>query len=79
MKTAEEFLLEKQKELGYNPSINIKRASICLQEFAKLHVTETLKAASKTKVEGQYSSQMFSRTNKDEQSILNSYPLSNIK
>ena len=40
MITAEEFLIKRQKELGYNPCIDLSRTKETLIEFAKLHVKE---------------------------------------
>ena len=77
MKTAEEFLLEKQKELGYNPLIDIKRASICLQEFAKLHVKAALEA--RDELYETYYEEEINWTEDNKRFIRDSYPLSNIK
>jgi CRISPR/Cas system-associated exonuclease Cas4 (RecB family) len=79
--TAEEFFDSSNLRVSYDTEYQYCKRAIMEKaiEFAKLHVEAALKEAAKTKVEGHYSSQMFPRTNEDEQSILNSYPLENIK
>ena len=48
-------------------------------EFAKLHVEMALKEASDTKISGVYSETKYKRGDNDKNSILNGYPLTNIK
>jgi len=73
IQTAKQFLLDK----GFPGFANHSLCKSWMIEFAKLHVTAALKAASeKAQVyadEGGYSEFV------DEQSILNSYPLEKIK
>lgn len=84
MKTAEEFLIEKEYPL-YNESgglgmYYVKEAMI---EFAKMHVQEALRRASEeAEVEHELSNPYdpnsgYEIVNKE--SILNAYPLKNIK
>ena len=70
MPTAEEWL--KHFEENAYPSTSI---SECMIEFAKLHVEAALKEASEKSIkkEGQITDRKLS------ESILNSYPLENIK
>jgi hypothetical protein len=76
--TAEEFL--KEYELGNTGKIDIEDAREAIIEFAKLHVEAALKAASenattinKPKFKGDINYVV------DGDSILNAYPLENIK
>ena len=84
MKTAEKFLIEKEyplyNEFGGLGMYYVKEAMI---EFAKMHVQEALKQASvEAEVEHELSNPYdpnseYQIVNKD--SILNAYPLENIK
>jgi len=83
--TAEEFLQDHhQISHFYDDKTNnmvcfsddVQKAMI---EFAKFHVQEALKEASKTKVEGHFGSGKYNRDVADKDSILTSYPLTNIK
>ena len=84
MKTAEEFLIEKNyplyNEFGGLGMYYVKEAMI---EFAKMHVQEALRLASvEAEVEHELSNPYdpnseYQIVNKD--SILNAYPLENIK
>jgi hypothetical protein len=72
---AEEFL--KKYELGNTGKIDIEDAKEAIIEFAKLHVEAALKAASKNA-----DTIHIRNTNDyeiDKESILNAYPLTNIK
>ena len=77
---AEEFLKE------YNNHNHSKsegcscryRDIVALREFAKLHVTEALKSASR-KAYFRDSNGFVCTTEENKKSILNAYPLSNIK
>lgn len=80
MITAEEFLDSRYPEFNHLDSGNIwVNVENLMIDFAKLHVEAALKKASETKVEGIYSSTKFSRTDDDENFILNAYPLELIK
>lgn len=82
MKTAEEFLKSKKypsytSDGGYG-TVYVTEAMV---EFAKMHVEAALKTASE-KIEfdiGEYISDGHWEREIDKDSILNSYPLSNIK
>jgi hypothetical protein len=78
IRTAEEFL--KEYELGNTGKIDIEDAKEAIIEFAKLHVESALKEASenattinKPKFKGDINYVV------DGDSILNAYPLENIK
>lgn len=73
--TAEEFLEEMDKD---NDDLNsiIERAMI---EFAKMHVEAALKEAAYNAEISDYDEHMQFAPNIDENSILNAYPLTNIK
>ncbi len=78
--TAEEVM---QKHIDPHDCL---RASKCyemtldaMKEFAKLHVEAALKAACETKILGYHGSGMYKRYEADRDSILNAYPLTNIK
>ena len=79
--TAEEFL--KEYELGNTGKIDTEDAKEAIIEFAKLHVEAALKAASEkgeafVQTNGEWTSvNVTASVNKE--SILNSYPLENIK
>lgn len=70
--TAEEFAERDGSHIMGYPVLTINQAI----QFAKLHVKEALKVASE-KAEIEYSSRKDFEINKE--SILNSYPLDNIK
>ena len=53
-------------------------AVVMMKDFAKLHVEAALKEASETKVEGHFGSGKYNRDVADKDSILTSYPLTNI-
>ena len=74
IQTAEEFL--KKYELGNTGKIDIEDAKEAIIEFAKLHVEAALKAASED-VELETYGSFGNSVNKE--SILNAYPLTNIK
>ena len=86
MKTAEEFLIEKEyplyNEFGGLGMYYVKEAMI---EFAKMHVQEALKQASEnatvTPIDHEEISEGSFRPiwGVDDESILNAYPLENIK
>jgi len=69
MITAEEFIEEKYADVPYE----LKDITDLMIEFAKLHVTEALKEASEKAV-GLHCTDFV-----DKDSIINSYPLDNIK
>ena len=71
--TAEEFY---KSIVGESPVGYTEEAMI---EFAKLHVEMALKEASDTKISGVYSETKYKRGDNDKNSILNAYPLTNIK
>ena len=75
--TAEEFFKEKY---GSNDRIAIDNAILLTKEFAKLHVEMALKEASEN-AELKYRINDISCNDKilDKKSILNAYPLTNIK
>lgn len=77
MKTAEEVIDKMVKFASVNDTINctVYSLSQVMIEFAKLHVEQALKEASKKSKnkEGQITDHKLTN------SILNSYPLSNIK
>jgi hypothetical protein len=75
--TAESFLNNRQKELGYNPCVDFKRTQETLIEFAKLHVKAALIAAQKRHRE----TQTYEPEHRDivNSAILNAYPLTNIR
>lgn len=81
--TAEEYLKESDTYDKDYPTISLYDAEQCMIEFAKLHVEAALKEASenaKAHIDhnGEWvSTNVKSRVNKE--SILNSYPLENIK
>jgi len=76
--TAEEFLIKRQKELGYNPCIDLSRTKETLVEFAKIHVNLALETASKkASTTETFGGMSVSIVNKN--SILNAYPLELIK
>jgi len=77
---AEEFLCTK----GVNDgdmilSTTIDNVTKAMIEFAKLHVEAALEAAAETKVKGTFTSGMYLRFVDDKESILNAYPLDQIK
>jgi len=74
--TAEEVILE-----SLYLTISKSRAKELMIEFAKLHVTEALKAAAEKAeaIEGWSTGFSGSAASVDKESILNSYPLTNIK
>ena len=73
--TAEEFFKEKY---GVNDRISTSNATLLAIEFAKLHVEAALKSASeKANVIETFGGMSISIVNKN--SILNSYPGTNIK
>ena len=74
--TAEEFLKKKQPNGIIQPHSDYWEAMI---EFAKLHVEMALREASDTKISGVYSETKYKRGDNDKNSILNAYPLTNIK
>lgn len=77
--TAEEFLNmldERQGTMWTEDNEEICKAFI---EFAKLHVEAALKEASETKIPGYHGDGVYNRGEADKDSILNSYPLENIK
>lgn len=76
--TAEDFInLEKYSNIGHGSMYIIYEALI---EFAKLHCIEQARIISETKVRGIYgSNKEFTRDFSDIESILNAYPLENIK
>jgi hypothetical protein len=71
--TAEEFY---KSIVGESPVGYTEEAMI---EFAKLHVEMALREASDTKISGVYSETKYKRGDNDKNSILNGYPLTNIK
>ena len=74
--TAEEFL--KQFELGNTGKIDIEDSKEAIIEFAKLHVEAALKEAEKETIK--YVSKTIIELNMyNKNSILNAYPLENIK
>ena len=81
MKTAEEFLLQKPFILGMTRADQV----IAMIEFAKMHVQEALKQASEkafvTPIDHEEISEGSFRPiwGVDDESILNAYPLENIK
>ena len=82
MITAEEFIEEKYSDVPYE----LKDITDLMVEFAKLHVTEALKEASEKANYGIYKNNdgqepyhHESNIYVDEDSILNAYPLDNIK
>lgn len=79
--TAEEFLdnFLNKEAIPWNPEIDKVYGciNIAMIEFAKLHVTAALEAASDTDILSGISYKH--RTNLDMDAILNSYPLENIK
>lgn len=77
--TAEEFL--KQFELGNTGKIDIEDSEEAIIEFAKLHVEAALKEASnKSYTEIVHTGRQFgTQTRVNKNSILNAYPLENIK
>lgn len=94
MKTAEEFFREKIKEYYVLPSgfslanvnfLNAEKAMIWANDYAvyksKMHVTEALKQASEKADKVGYKNGGFGDFNHsiDRQSILNAYPLDQIK
>jgi len=76
MITAEKFI-----ETNYgNLFINNVTATILMIEFAKLHVEAALKAAiEKIEMDVEYDTDRIAYPLLEEQSILNAYPLENIK
>ena len=86
MKTAEEFLIEKEYPL-YNESggLGMYYVREAMIEFAKMHVQEALKQASEnatvTPIDHEEISEGSFRPiwGVDDESILNAYPLENIK
>lgn len=84
MITAENLALQMQDTLGYDDLIDpVKFASLVATEFAKIHVQEALKEASKkvksyVDTNGEWTSSHVSASI-DKSSILNAYPLTNIK
>ena len=87
--TAEEFLSTYSIEYGDSKNnsraiVKASEATNALIEFAKLHVTEALEAASdkadlKDYEEYQYGGGYITKQEINKDSILNSYPLENIK
>ena len=81
MKTAEEFLLQKPFILGMTRADQV----IAMIEFAKMHVQEALKQASEkafvTPIDHEEISEgsFIPIWGVDDESILNAYPLENIK
>jgi len=83
--TAEEFFSKdnglyiaysvKNKEGKFRPVCSYQKAI----EFAKLHVQAALESASETRIKGNYTYLNFERDLDDKESILNAYPLDNIK
>ena len=77
--TAEEFFKEKY---GSNDRIAIDNAILLSIEFAKMHVEAALKLASENvemEYEPHWSGEQEDITYIDRDSILNAYPLTNIK
>jgi hypothetical protein len=78
--TAEEFLEQKDNELGITWSEDNESIIEVLKEFAKHHVTEALKAASeKAEITWDGLPTIGEFQIIDKESILNAYPLENIK
>jgi hypothetical protein len=78
--TAEEFL--KEYELGNTGKIDIEDAKEAIIEFAKMHVEQALKEASKkAQIKYEYSGNVGEYCDEfvDINSILNSYPLDKIQ
>jgi hypothetical protein len=85
MPTAEEFIIQKQKELGYNPLIDMQRSSETLIEFARLHciaqresILENVRIEYFLEGEDEFGNDVYGEKI-NEQSILEAYPLDNIK
>ncbi len=65
--------------LVFQHEAEISITEFLMIEFAKLHVEMALKEASDTKISGVYSETKYKRGDNDKDSILNAYPLTNIK
>ena len=76
IKESGNFPLNLTRDTHIGSAHAIKRAMI---EFAKLHVEAALKEASDTKISGVYSKTKYKRGDDDKNSILDAYPLTNIK
>ena len=83
--TAEEFLNDSFRETGFDITCKIQRGLVLstIKEFAKLHVEAALtEAVEKAKIKYEYSgntSSEYCDEYVDHNSILNAYPLTNIK
>jgi len=78
--TAEELALQMQDTLSYDDLINpYKFASLVSKEFAKLHVEAALKKASEDAEINDYDEHKQYSPHINEKTILNAYPLTNIK
>jgi len=75
--TADEFMTDEYQVIHYG-TILLKPTQAAI-EFAKLHVEAALKAANDTKISGVYSKTKYKRGDDDKNSILDAYPLTNIK
>ena len=73
--TAQEFISSEYQLLTYGHLLSSKEE---LKKFAELHVQAALKAASQAGVE-MYIGSTYPWDKQDEEVILNSYPLTNIK